>query len=1281
MDIKLRKVDFDRTVEAPDWTQGNADLQGAIYKIYAQNKENGQYDIYVDELVINQKDEEGYWYGTLTGLKTGNYMAIEKAQENGLYSYAEGYKVDPEPHYFIQNPAEQHEERVTVTQVSNEKVIRNNIEIIKEIGETTNTEITTLAGCQFTATLVKDPTKQYVSTLTDETGHCIIEDLPYGEYVVEETVVAPTSLKCSNFTVFIREDEEVHESYHPTDGSFDNAQQRVDDNGAIIDTPKVMDLKIRKTDADRTNEEVDWTQGDAQLEGARYDIYRYNPETKEYDEFINTVTIDHQDDEGYWCAEYKGVFIGKYMMVEQTAYTDDNGVKYSHAKGYKVDEEVHYFESVPEEQQERVRLVTQESKEDVLRGKVEVIKMVDEQYSTEENPAKGAILRLSLQSNPDIYYDVTIDKDGYGVFLDKNDELHSTSVKTNYGEKYGEFSIPYGNYMITEVRESDTGLHLSYYIYPERNVTIYNQDEVEKRIEWDDGIAVKLKMHKYDEETGKTIVLAGTKFKVWDKKYNRFVTQRIPSTGEYKDEFVTNNEGYLQLPDNIEAGYYVIYELDAPEGYYVEDKYRLPENESDYGNTEVAGKEIVITTRTTGLPDDPQYSESIEVLYDAEVGDRPLMGQIKIYKNGEVFTGVESTTEDVEGDLYEVKRPKFENRGLADVEFTIYAAEDIYTKDGSQRYTEGQEVDRITTDEDGVATTKELYLGEYRIEETKTPLGYVTETDIRNVTLTNEDNFQRVKLQEKYIDNDRQDNELVFNKYFSDMEFVAGEPQEKHAVFGVFAGEDIKGYRGATLIRKDELVDIIEASEGEVRATLELPDGNYYYREIYSSYPYSLNGEDFPFVITHKDTTSQAYTIYGKDVSNDYTYGELYLAKFSTSDFLTENDTTLYNEDSAQEAAEQAIAEYVDELNRIISDGGSVEEVEAKLESDRIAILEGAEYAIYLDEECTKPLRKYNENGQLEDVKIVTDGAGLYKMDRIPLGLYYLKEVKAPTYTDKKGGVYQYEISKDVVAVDVNPVRPSNIVIRALYDVAVKFEVEKLDIFTGKRVPECLFTITDEAGTELVKFITDVDGRSYIPTDIFENNEYYYFTELEAKNPFYYDENGKLYELDTQPHKFQAHVDDEGQWQLNYVDEDGNIIPYEKPVVYNYRPTSTVTLEKLDMMDSEPVPNCKFELRSKETDFVVEGVTDENGRYVFENIPYGEYTYTELEAPEEYMIDTEPHDITINSEETKIVVKDLRNPFIDVDTSDIAVGTIAVVMLISMFGIVFVIRKKAISNK
>ena len=1284
MDIKLRKVDFNRPEGAPaDWKQGDADLQNAVYRIYAQDEKTGEYNKFVQELVINQKDAEGYWYGEVTGLKTGNYMAIEKAQENGIYSYATGYKVDKEEHYFKQNPAEQHEERVTLTNISYEKIITNNIEITKKIDETTNTKIAPLDKCQFTATLVSDPTKKYVSTETDENGYCIIKDLPYGEYEVEETKVSPIALKCSNFTVFIADDQEIkNEAYGPTDGVFKLTSQKVDDDGSIIDTPKVMDLKIRKTDKDRTNEEVDWTQGDAQLEGAQYEIYRYNPETNAYDEYVDFVTIDHKDSDGYWCAEYKEVLVGQYMMTERTAFEDENGVKYSHAKGYKVDEEIHYFESKPDEQQERVVQVTQESKEDVVRGTVETIKMVDEQYSTEENPAKGAILRLSLQSDPSIYYEVTIDKDGYGMFMDTNDDTHSTSVKTNYGKKYGKYSIPYGTYVITETRESDSGLHLSYYIYPEKNVTVFNQDEIEKRIEMDDIVPVKLKIHKYDAETNQTIVLPGAKFKIWDKRYNRFVTQRIAGSGEYKDEFVTNKSGYLQLPDEVEAGYYVIYELDTPDGYYLEDKYRLPEDPEDYGNTDVAGLEVAITKRATSLPEDAQDVPTREVFFDAGVGDRPLMAKLEIYKTGEVFTGVESKSLKVEGSLYEVNTPIFETKGLKGVEFTISAAKDIYTNDGTKRYSKGQAVDVITTDENGYATTKELYLGEYSIEETKTPLGYITEENIDNVVLTNEDNTERVKLHTKDIDNKRQNNELIFNKYFDDLEYLIGDPAGKYAVFGVYAGEDLKDYQGNVQIREDQMVDIFTAYEGENSRILNLPDGEYYYKEVYSTYPYDIESGTIPFVINHSDTTSETHRIQGEPVYNGYEYGDLYLAKFSTSDFIKENGVTLYSEDSGLAEAEEEIQAYMDELNQLVALNNDIEEIESKIKTDKIAMLSGAEYSIYLDEECTTPLKRVNENGEIEEVKIITDGGVLYKMDGIPLGTYYLKEEKAPTY-DNKGSVYEYEISKDIVKVDVNPTQSSNIVIRALYDMAVKYEIEKIDIFTGKLVPDCLFTITDEAGTELVRFVTDEDGKAYIPTDIFENGEYYYFTELEAKNPFYYDENGKLYELDTEPHRFQAHVDEEGKWQLSYIDEDGNIVNYEKPVVFNYRPTSTVTLTKLDIMDSQVVPNCKFELRSKETDWVVEGVTDENGIYVFENVPYGEYTYTELEAPEEYLIDTTPHDITINTEETTIVVKDLRAPipFIDVNTSDIAVAGIAVVMIASVFGIVFIVRKKTVSNR
>ncbi len=1287
MDIKLKKVDYERTNDkAPDWTQGDASLEGAIYTIYRLNPETNEYTTYVDELVIDKKDAEGYWYGEITGLATGSYMAIEKAKENGIYSYATGYKVDTEPHYFIQNPGEQHEERVKLENTSNEKVIRNNIEIIKKIDATTNTEINTLSNCEFTATLLSTKGTDHEFSVkceaeTDENGYCIIKNLPYGEYEVEETKVSSMALKCSNFTVFVSDDMEIrNEAYGPKDGVFKLTSQKIDTDGAIIDTPKVMNLKLRKVDADRTNEASNWTQGDAVLKGAIYDVYEYEPQTDSYTKLIGNIEIDKQDSEGYWYGQFDGVLIGKYMMKERVSRVDEKGVKYSYAEGYLVDEEEHYFESDPEVQTERLVTVTNTSKELVIRGYVEVIKMLDEEFTTDESKAEGAILRLTLDSDPSIYYDVTIDNTGYGKFMDVNDDKHSTSVKTNYGQKYGTSTIPYGNYTITEVRASNQGLHTSYYIYPEK-VDIKVQDEIEKRIELDDGVPVTPKLHKYDAETGVTIPLSGAKFKLWDKKNNRFVTQRVPNSGEFTDLFTTNKEGYLYLPQQIDAGYYIVYEVDTPQGYYLEDKYRLPEDQY-LGNSEIAGLEVAITKRATGLDEDAVQSQN-RVYYDIGVGDRPLMSKVKIYKTGEVFTEVKSETETVNGETHEVKVPQFESKGLKGAEFTIYAATDITTPEGTVRYHEGQEVDRITTDDTGYATSKELYLGEYRIVETFTPLGYVTDGNIGNVILTNDNNIERVSLVEKSLDNKRQKTDLIFRKTFEELKYLIGNEEEKYAVFGVYANEDLENYNGVATIEKDDLVDIIYAKEGENVNTLDLPDGAYYYKEIYSSYPYDIESGNYNFEIHHNTSGDETLKIYGEDVENVYTYGDLYLAKFSTSDFITKNDTTLWSEDTGLDKASEEIQEYMKELNNLIG-VESIEAIKEKVMSDGKSMLSGAKYSIFIDEKCEIPLKHKNENGEIVDVEIVTDGSGFYRLEGIPVGTYYFKETEAPTY-EYKGATYHYELSPEPVKIDVNPLNASATVIKALYDESVKFEIEKLDIFTGKLVPDCLFTITDETGVELIKFITDKEGKAYIPTDIFENGEYYYFTELEAKNPFYYDENGKLYELNTEPHRFQAHVNEEGAWQMTYVDENGEILAYDKPVVHNYRPTSTVTLTKLDIIDSTPVPNCKFELRSKETDWVVEGVTDENGVYVFENVPFGDYTYTELEAPEEYLIDTTPHEIRIDTEDTKIVVKDLRAPVpelpFDVDTSDIAVASLIVVSATSIFGIFFIIRKRKVSDK
>ncbi|MFQ8871497.1 MAG: prealbumin-like fold domain-containing protein [[Ruminococcus] torques] len=57
---------------------------------------------------------------------------------------------------------------------------------------------------------------------------------------------------------------------------------------------------------------------------------------------------------------------------------------------------------------------------------------------------------------------------------------------------------------------------------------------------------------------------------------------------------------------------------------------------------------------------------------------------------------------------------------LSGTEFTVTAAEDITTPDGTVRAEKGTVVDTIVTDTTGIARSKELYLGKYVVKRDKT---------------------------------------------------------------------------------------------------------------------------------------------------------------------------------------------------------------------------------------------------------------------------------------------------------------------------------------------------------------------------------------------------------------------------------------------------------------------------------------------------------------------------------------------------------------------------------
>ena len=72
-----------------------------------------------------------------------------------------------------------------------------------------------------------------------------------------------------------------------------------------------------------------------------------------------------------------------------------------------------------------------------------------------------------------------------------------------------------------------------------------------------------------------------------------------------------------------------------------------------------------------------------------------------------------------------IYQPVYEVKGLAGAVYEITAAEDIITPDGTLRYAKGEVVDTVTTDENGLAKSKELYLGRYTVVEITAPEGMV----------------------------------------------------------------------------------------------------------------------------------------------------------------------------------------------------------------------------------------------------------------------------------------------------------------------------------------------------------------------------------------------------------------------------------------------------------------------------------------------------------------------------------------------------------------------------
>lgn len=122
----------------------------------------------------------------------------------------------------------------------------------------------------------------------------------------------------------------------------------------------------------------------------------------------------------------------------------------------------------------------------------------------------------------------------------------------------------------------------------------------------------------------------------------------------------------------------------------------------------------------------------------------------------------------------------------------MIAAEDIKDPAGDIVYKQDEKVDTITTDQTGVALTKDLPFGKYILKEVQATVGYVQNKDPIEVELQISEDGQTVV--QKDIKNERV-------KIALDLEKVSASTKKplQNALYGLYLKEDLNGVDGIVL--------------------------------------------------------------------------------------------------------------------------------------------------------------------------------------------------------------------------------------------------------------------------------------------------------------------------------------------------------------------------------------------------------------------------------------------------------------------------------------------------
>lgn len=782
---------------------------------------------------------------------------------------------------------------------------------------------------------------------------------------------------------------------------------------------------------------------------------------------------------------YKGeTLVDKYVTNQNGQFTTKEYVcdndwtirEITPSEGYLLDTTIHKVGAEPQLYTVEHNQTANDVNEQVIKGNIAIIKHTDDGETKIETPESGATFEIYLKtagsytaSEEDERDIIVCDENGFGQTKD----------------------MPYGVYTVHQTSGWEgRELMKDFDVFIARNGQTYryliNNANFESYI----------KVVKVDAESGKPIPYAGAGFQIYDPTGNLVTMSFTYPTPTTIDTFYTDANGCLVTPAKLEYGKgYSLVEVQAPYGYVL-DSTPVYFDVTQDNATEESGVTVIKV-------DKPNMAQK---------------GTITVEKTGEVFYGVSvSGSEDAEV----IYQPIYEIAGLSGAVYEIRAAEDIITPDGTVRFTKGEIVDTVTTGKDGLAKSRELYLGKYEVKEIKAPYGMVLNDEIHTVELVYAGQNVSVTETATSFVNERQKVEISLKKTLetSDLFGIGQNGELKNISFGLFAAEELVSASG-TSIPADGLIEIVTLDEsGNGTVKTDLPMGSYYVKELATDEHYTLSDTKYPvtFEYAGQETAKVQLAVNnGEAIENDLIYGSVSgrkvdengeplggaligLFKSNDTEFTKENAlmTVTSKEDGSfsfeqipfgiwyvreieqptgfvlnENVYEVNIAENeqvveIEIVNEFVHGNITLTKVDADFPDNKLT---GATFEVYQDNNADgKP-----DDGDTLIGTLTESEAGIYEMKDLLYGHYLIKETKAPEGFLLDTGVYSVFIETDGMTYFVE-----NKAGVGFINEAMKGNLKIVKTSSDGKVEGFSFRITGANGYE-VTLKTDENGEIYI---------------------------------------------------------------------------------------------------------------------------------------------------------------------------------------------------------